>query len=161
MYADRPPAKPRQTKGHTVTVTDQTTAVPVAPQPSDAEMEPAVLKDASGYFRMVRGVRIAINEPGIAVLDGTPAEAAYRSAASLNAAMTALKAQYDAQIAIVQEVVGHRKVATLGGEKVVTWGWATRTSTDNALVEALMPPEQYETVKRSTPYRSFEPAFRK
>lgn len=140
-----------------------TTGAPVvAPQPPTTDPTiPALLHDEGGWFRTVNGRRIPANERGIAVLDGTAAEVAYDAAQALDKSIKALVRQYDAQVEIIKTAVGEKKVATLRGRKVITWGWSTRRSLDPTLAEAILTPEQYETVKQETPSRSFEPAYRK
>lgn len=138
-----------------------TTEAPVAPQPVADPTVPALLHDDGGYFRMVGGQRIPQNAPGIAVLDGTPAEAAIAAMISLNTAMEALKAQYEAQVLIVKDVIGDRGVATLHGERAVDWLWSTKTLTDNLLVKALLSPADWKTVTRLSPSRSFAPKFKR
>lgn len=130
-------------------------------QPSTDPTIPALLKDEGGFFRLVNGRRMPTNEPGIAVLDGTPAESALATMESLHKSITALQAQYAEHEAIVKTTMGDHSVATLHGQRVVTWRWGQRKDIDRALAEAIVTAEQYAMISIPTPQRPFEPKFKR
>jgi hypothetical protein len=145
----------------TTTSETQTPATATVVTPATDAVVPALLKDDGGYFRMVRGRRIPVNEPGIAILDGTPAESSYASAEALDRSIKALQAQYDEHINIVKAVVGDKSVAMLKGQRVVTYRWGQRTDVDRALTQAIVSDEQWDMIAVPSPQRPFEPRFRK
>lgn len=143
-----------------MTVTDQTTAVPTAPQPTDDEMVPAVLRDESGLYRIVNGVRLSINEPGIAVLDGTAAEAAWTALVTLEKSIESLKEQAEVQREIVKAVVGQKGVATLKGQVVLDFKYYVENRMSSSLAQALLPPRLLKAITTTGSKRSFNPKWK-
>jgi hypothetical protein len=95
-----------------------------------------------------------VNEPGIAVLDGTPAEAAYRTLCALDNAAEALNSQREACKNEIKAVMGNMAIATLRNEPIVDWTWSSTTTVQGALLKAL-DPTMWAKVTRTTPRRAF------
>lgn len=123
-----------------MTATATETATPaVAEQPPIPALAPAALPT---------------NSPGVAVLDGTPAEAALSTLLALEAAQAALHGQVTVAKDTIKAVMGDRAIATLRGEPVVDWAWGSTTTVNSALLKA-ENPSLWARVTRTSPRRPF------
>lgn len=127
-------------KGHRMT----TTAPETSTTPAVAEQPPVP----------ALSVPIPVNAPGVAVLDGTAAEAAIGTLFALEQAIDALDAQRTTAKDTIKAEMGDRAIATLRGEPVVDWSWGSTTTVNGALLKA-EDRSLWARVTRTTPRRPF------